>query len=234
MPTNKELDREMEGIKKVLDSLTEKMDTITDQQAKLLELVEEVKGLKKMMQEKDERIVQLERRVDDLELYTRKEDVVISGLKTRHRSYASVTSREFQGDAAPLSELQTLEEQVIQFFHSKEIPIQKENIAACHTLPRKDRNSQTEPTIILRFANRRYKTDLLRQGKKLKGSNVYMNEHLTKKNADIAKYARLLRKQTKIQSTWTRDCRVWIRTNGSPEEAKAMVIRERRDLEKFE
>lgn len=77
------------------------------------------------------------------------------------------------------------------------------------------------------------KNDLLRQTKKLKGTEVYVNEHLTKKNADIARQARALRKQKKIQATWTRNCKVFIKLNGSPEEAKTMMIRELSDLERF-
>ena len=56
-----------------------------------------------------------------------------------------------------------------------------------------------ETTVILRFVNRKHKLELLKQGKKLKGTNVYMNDHLTKRNAEIAKKARDLRKEKKIQ-----------------------------------
>ncbi len=161
--------------------------------------------------------------------------MVISGLKTRHRSYARVASGESRGEDAPLDEQQTLEEQVIQFFHSEQIDIQRESISACHLLPKRASKGagQVEPNIIIRFANRKHKTDLLRQGNKLKVTND-MNEHLMKKNADIARCARLLRKQKKIKATWTRDCKIWIRTNGpSPEEEKSIVIREIEELEKF-
>ena len=76
---------------------------------------------------------------------------------------------------------------------------------------------------------------MLKQGRNLKGTNVYMNEHLTKKNADIARQARILRKQEKIQKTWTASCKVFIKLNGdSPEEAKIMVIRELSDLDMYE
>lgn len=34
--------------------------------------------------------------------------------------------------------------------------------------------------LIIRFANRKNKNALLKQGNKLKGTNVYVNEHLTK------------------------------------------------------
>ncbi|KAM3843136.1 ranBP-type and C3HC4-type zinc finger-containing protein 1-like [Diretmus argenteus] len=63
----------------------------------------------------------------------------------------------------------------------------------------------------------------IKAGKKLKGTAVYLNEHLTKKNADIAREARNLKKQNKIQATWTRNCKVMIRLNGSPEEAKVIT-----------
>lgn len=40
---------------------------------------------------------------------------------------------------------------------------------------------------------------------------AYLNEHLNEKNADISRSARFLRKQNKIQATWTRLCKViWL------------------------
>ena len=56
-------------------------------------------------------------------------------------------------------------------------------------------------------------------------SNVYINEHLTKKNREIALKARLLRRQGKIRNTWTRDCKVFMITIGVPEVAKIHQIR---------
>lgn len=85
----------------------------------------------------------------------------------------------------------------------------------------------------IRFTNRKAKTELLRQGRKLRGSDVYLNEHLTKKNADIARQARILKKQNKIQATWTRNCKVWIKLNGSPEEASIIVVRELSELDRY-
>lgn len=43
------------------------------------------------------------------------------------------------------------------------------------------------------------KITLIRKGRKLNGSDIYVNEHLTKKikNADISRKARFLRKQKK-------------------------------------
>lgn len=78
-----------------------------------------------------------EQRIDELEQYTCKEDVIISGLPTRHHSYANATQKDRSENLSD-SEAQTLEDQVIQFFNKNEFSIQKGNIATCHTLPKLD------------------------------------------------------------------------------------------------
>lgn len=74
----------------------------------------------------------------------------------------------------------------------------------------------------------------MKQGKKLKGTNVYLNDHLIKRNADIAKKARIMRKQDKIQNTWVMNCKVYIKLKGTPEEAKVVIIRDIEELKKYE
>lgn len=224
-------EEEMEEIRKSLNFMSEELSKVAKQQVMLLDLLGEVKQLKNLIKEKDKKIEGLERRIEDLEQYSRMEDIIVSGLETTHRTYASTAAGRSDGDDASTKEMQTLETQVITFFDKKSINIQSKNIVACHTLPRKD--SKTKPAIIIRFVNRKHKIDLLRQARKLKGTGVYLNEHLTKKNADIARQARILRKQNKIQSTWTRNCKVMIRLNGTPEEAKVMMIRELKDLNQY-
>lgn len=222
----------MEDVKKALRELAKKIDGMAENVGKISGLVEDVKKLNNLLAQKDEKIAELEKRVDDLEQYTRKEDVVISGLKTTHRTYSNVIRGENSEVDITEGEKQTLEEQVIKFFNRRDISIHKESIAACYTLPK--RNGQMERTIILRFVNRKQKIELLKQGKKLKDTQVYVNEHLTKRNAEIAKHARALKKQRKIHSTWTRDCKIWIRTNAlSGEEMKVLLIQDLKDLEKY-
>ena len=85
--------------------------------------------------------------------------------------------------------------------------------------------SDKSDNIIVRFVDKKSKIKVLRNVRKLKGSNVYINEHLTKKNGEIAQKARLLRRQGKISNTWTRDCKVFVKTIGVPEVAKIHQIR---------
>ena len=229
--------KDMEEVKRSLSILTEEVTKLSTTQKGLLVLIEEVCQLKTVIEEKDKTIGELERRVEDLEQYSRIDDLVIAGLKTTHRSYARAAAGDKTGEDAPIQEQRSLEQQVIQFFNNKDIPLDSSNIAACHTLPQRQnyKGKNTRPNILIRFVSRKHKIEVLKNAKKLKDTGVYVNEHLTKRNGEIAKQARILRKAKKIQDTWTRNCKVMVRLNddGTPENAKVLTIRDIKELEKY-
>lgn len=74
--------------------------------------------------------------------------------------------------------MNSVEQQVTAFFHSRGISISNTDIESCDPLPRKNKNDK--PVTITSFNKRKNKIVLLRQGKKLRGTDVYINEHLTK------------------------------------------------------
>ncbi|CAL8253034.1 unnamed protein product [Merluccius merluccius] len=172
----------------------------------------------------------LENRVADLEQYTRINNVIISGLHIKARSYARAVTAGNGGKPNDL-DVSSTEQQVATFLKSKGIQLDCGNIEACHPLPTRNADKSA---VIMRFVNRKHKIALLKQGKKLKGSDVYMNEHLTKRNADIAKKARYLKKQNKIQHTWTTNCKIFIKLNGTPEEAKVLMVRSIDELDAYQ
>lgn len=147
------------------------------QQKNILELVEEVKALRLQNMEKEKRIVLLEKQVADLEQYTRMNDIIVTGLQIKPRSYARAVTG---GDGEEQSEENAnyVKQQVTAFLHSKGIEVNSSNIEVCHLLPR--RNNTGKAAIIIRFANRKHKAELLKQGRKVTGSDVYLNEHLIK------------------------------------------------------
>lgn len=222
---------EGDELRKALESLNEDVADIRKDQKKILELFEEVKKLRKENQEKDRMIVELEKRVDDLEQYTRMNDVIITGLQIKPRSYANAVSNENNGEPGE-EETRSTERQVSSFLHQQGITLDVDELEACHPLPRRRR--EDKPAVIIRFTNRKHKTELLKQGRKLRGTDVYMNDHLTRKNSEIAKKARYLKKMKKIQATWVRNCKIFIKLNGSPEEAKVLVIKNLCELETLE
>ena len=245
MPSNLEL-------KQSIDKLILEVAAVKEQQTVILELVKKMEEMQEQMKRKDEKIASLERRtvtlenrvtdLEYLEQYSRINDVIITGLTIKPRSYARAVEPEGNGDAASEEKnASSTEQQVAAFMESNGIILDTNNLEACHILPKKRVDTDTrrgitrpkETTVILRFVNRKHKLELLKQGKKLKGTNVYMNDHLTKRNAEIAKKARDLRKEKKIQQTWTRNCKVFIKLNGSPEEAEVLVIKNIEELSEY-
>lgn len=221
---------EFEDIKTSLNSLLGDVTAIRAQQEQLLCLMEEVKQLRLQNTAKEQRILELERRVDELEQYTRINDVIITGIKIKPRSYARAVGATENGGEPSELETRSVEQQVASFLQNRGIEMDLDTIEACHPLP--TRNTRP-PAVIMRFTNRKKKVALLKQGSKLKGTDVYINEHLTKRNADIAKKARQLKKQGKIQHTWVNNCKIFIKLNGTPEQAQVLVVRSMQDLVKY-
>ena len=105
------------------------------------------------------------------------------------------------------------------------------DISTCHTLGQRDSKGKTN--ILIKLCSRKSKINILQQAKQLKSSNIYINEHLTKQNAAIAREARVLRKQQKIESTWTRNCRVFIKFSLDGEHSEIAAVANVDELKKF-
>lgn len=206
---------------------------MTKNQKHLETMMSAIQSLQTANKEKEERIVGLETRVSELEQYTRKDDIIITGLQTRHESYARATGGfdDTKGDGASQNEREVLETRVLDFLKEKAIPIESHEVSACHTLGRGRQDGK--PVILMRLISRKAKDAILKNAKNLKGTGVYINEHLTKQNADIAKNARFLKKQNRIQNTWTRNCKIFIKTLGAPEVARVICIRNKSELQRY-
>ena len=92
------------------------------------------------------------------------------------------------------------------------------DIKAYHTLKGKKITTDIKMTV----TNRKTKIRLLQNAYRLKGSSTYINEHLTRKNAEIARYARDLSKQKRIMKTWTRNRKVFVKLKGETKMIKEM------------
>ena len=83
------------------------------------------------------------------------------------------------------------------------------DIVACHELPA--RKNETAKPVLVCLLNSAVKRDLMMGRKTLKGSRIFVNEQLTKKNAGLFKKARELRRNGVIDSTWTYNGRVFVK-----------------------
>ena len=143
---------------------------------------------------------------------------------------------EEENESAPHDIQDTLEDKLVAFLNTNDIPVRKEEISACHTIGKRERG-KNQP-IVVRFVSRKTKTMMLANGHKLKHikkpEGVYINEHLSKKNSELARKARQMRKSGKIISTWTGDCNVFVRVDHGDGNTRAMKIIDMADLERFE
>ena len=139
--------------------------------------------------------------------------------------------------------VESVEKQLVSFLVSRGVDVAEGDIEACHPLPipantkarlEKENKIVGPDPIIVRFVNRKSKVSLMKQWKRLQGTKVYLNDHLTKANAVLAARARQLRRDSKIKNTWTRDCNIYVQTNGPPEKSKILVIRSAADLSQLE
>ncbi|KAF3841553.1 hypothetical protein F7725_007415 [Dissostichus mawsoni] len=89
----------------------------------------------------------LESRLEDLEQYTRINDVIITGLKVRPRHMPGLWALTPGGEPGELDDNST-EQQVAAFLQSKGIQLDCNNIEACHPLPRR---KDSDNPAIMRF-----------------------------------------------------------------------------------
>ena len=136
MPRNSSDD--FASIKNSIDFLSEKVDELMHAKKEISEILLLVTKFQAIIAEKYKQIECLEEKVKELEQYSRRENIIITGLKTRHRTYARASTQvisDAHNQNAPEEELQNLEHQIIGFLNNKlELNIKPADINACHTI----------------------------------------------------------------------------------------------------
>ena len=77
-------------IKESLAAVHSKLEEIFECRKDINKLLEKIETVSRENREKDEKIKQLESRIEDLEQHSRINDIIITGLKTNHKSYSRV------------------------------------------------------------------------------------------------------------------------------------------------
>ncbi|KAF0024951.1 hypothetical protein F2P81_021832 [Scophthalmus maximus] len=122
--------------------MSEVISKVRKQQVNLMGLMEEIRVLRAPIYQRDQRIEWLEQGIDDLELFSRANDLIITGLDTKHRRYARATAGDHQGEDAASEELHTLEQQVVKFLTSKNSHIKNSKYQSVTLY-------KTKPTIVV-------------------------------------------------------------------------------------
>ena len=147
---------------------------------------DEISGLKY-------RLVAVEERCDELEQYSRRNTVRIRGI--------------------PEADNEDTDRLVTDLAARKlEVPLATNDIVRSHRVGRKTEDERKGPRdVIVRFTTHNTKVAVMRGARKLKGSQLYINEDMTKTRSTIAWEARNLKRDRKILDTWTRDGVVFVK-----------------------
>lgn len=123
-------------------------------------------------------------RMQELEDYSRKDNIVIHGIVEE----TDETDEDLVG-------------KVIELGKSLGVPLEPYDIHACHRLPSK---GPILPTIV-KLNNRTKKNKLIKRSKEARIKNVYVNHHLSKISTELYREAREGKTKKKWEFTWVND-----------------------------
>jgi len=173
------------------------------------ELKKENNNLSVTVAELQQNLTAANEKIEALENYTRKDNLIIDGLPLV--SYAEAAS---SGTTSESSEV--TEESVLKFANTAlQVPLQKSDISIAHRMGKPQNNSP--PRIIVRFTNRAARNAMYGARRKLRdyqeqnGMKIYVNEDLTAHTADLFRRARQMVKQKRFHSCWTSGGTVYVK-----------------------
>ena len=142
-----------------------------------------------------------ERRIEALEAYSMRPDIIICGLPMS--SFAKAAASTVSQSTTQSSEYaDATEAAVLKLFNEDlNIAVTRQGISAVRRLPKRWKDDMTPAPVVVRFTNLRTRDTIYRARIALKARpDLYINEHLTKSTAALFHDARILIKQKRLLS----------------------------------
>ena len=227
-----ELYSDFNEIKESLAELRENVKYLKTQlhgnQSGVESLLKSVELLTKKLEMKDKIIENLEQKINELEQYQKKDNLIVAGPNLNLHTYSHVAgeraadSAEIERENLPKHEESIMKQNFIKFVEDKlHVNISESEILAIHKLHK--RKDGTEP-VLVRFVRNSTKRSVMAVRRRLKGTRIFINDHLTENNMGIDKKARQMRRDGKIHSNWTINGRIFIKeTETGPKREKRNV-----------
>lgn len=249
-------DRVKESLKDILkDSIRDIVNQCLE--ARLKPLQDSFQDLKKTVNLMEKKTTDVEgensilrRRVDELEAYSRRDNLMIHGLKvSSYADAASVTTSSSQSSTAQSSgsssdpggasampvESNAETERAVIDFCTRElgVSLSLDDISIAHRLPasRNGPHPGHPAPVIVKFTNSRTRNNVYK-ARKILGRNktgIFINEHLIQRRANVFKEARRLVKIKKLEGAWTVNGVVFIKLSNLPD-SRPIRVEEIRDL----
>ena len=193
-------------------------------EAKLQPLLETIDELKTQITNKSTQIVKLQSelhaatsRIEALETYTRRDNLLISGLPVESYVEAAGSGTDNESTAN-----ESVERSVLKLFNEKMgVAVKSSDISIAHRLKKRNTNSNQPPVTIVRFANRKAREAVYTARRRLRDvptgtAKLFINEDLNKTTAELFYKARQLIRQKVLYSTWTSSCSVYVKDTADP------------------
>ena len=183
-------------------------------------------------------------RIDDLESYSRIDNLIIKGLPEQGFSERATPAFTDSCSVRSSESHESVESTFIKFCQDTlNVTVSRSDISSAHRM--RPGQKDTVRPIIVRFANRRTRDKIYRARKMLKRDRptasdqtqpiqrtsqpVYISEHLTKAASDLFFEARQLVREKRFFSTWTQNGQVHVRIS-SDASTKPKVVKCHEDI----
>ncbi len=191
-----------ENLKPLQSTLQDLNKTVTSLVTQVQKYEQEAASLKKentILRQDNEK---LEKRLDAMEQYTRRNNVVLHGIP--------VTSKEVTDDI------------VIQYAKAVGLSMAYTDIDVSHRLPKRDPNNTNPPTIIAKLTRRSMKYRLMSLSKDKKNvplqnlgfqsnKSCYITDHLTQKNALLLQKVKNIAADNQWKYVWSKEGKILAR-----------------------
>ena len=190
---------------KSLNTKYEKMEeTLVVLQEENKALKEEHASLKAQVLSSANDLKSVQKSLNDLEQYTRRDSVEIRGIPLPEESQEEDTN-----------------EIVLQLSQKMGIPLERKDISVSHRIRSR---SLVDPAIIVKFVRREVRERLYRARKRLKSittadfgfsveKKIFINESLTPKNKELFKDCLRFKKDNNFKFLWTNAGKIFLRRN---------------------
>jgi len=201
------------------DSIGEIKANLQTLQLKLEECTEQVKNLQTINAELSTKLEKEAAARDELEQYSRRDNLLITGIPASMAERAAAGQGTQPNLNAESSDVTTTK--VISFCEDVlHVSIDANDISIAHRC--KMRRGSKVPPVLVRFTRRSKRDEVFRAKSALKAYNeqrpmderAYINEDLTENNNKLLGIARKAVKDHKLESAWSFNCRIFVKTAG--------------------
>ena len=184
-------------------------------QAEVVSRKQEVEALQTANKEMSDRLIQAEQKIKDSEQYSRRDNLMITGLSASVAEIAAASGSDGTNGQSP----QSTRNKVLDFCHDNlNLDLDQTDISTTHFI--KSKNAASSKQVLVRFTNHTARDQVFYSKGKLRDihdgkstqEKYFINEDLTENNRKLFGAAQDKFKRKLVLSAWTSNGRIYVKT----------------------